>query len=624
MSKIKPKRSYTAGSVPTTSDLDTHEIAISWADSKLFVKNAAGQIVSVALGGGGASTEDSVLRSLFVPPAPTGLTATAGNGAATLLWTAPTVLAQTPITDYREQYSSDGGTTWTTFTAAASTAASSTITGLANSTAYVFRVAGVNAAGVGAYSTASSAVTPAAGDPLFSSVALLLRMDGAGNSFVDSSATPKTITANGNSTQSAAQSPVGGKSGFFDGNGDFLTAGSIPLGSSDFVIEGWFYLTSSPPDGTFTTLFAHRANSATTGGALLVMNGSSLLYFIAGSSGWQVVGSSTGLSVSANTWMHIALVRSGNECRAYLNGTGGNVVSVSGEIGTNGSFSVMSGAADGSQAVAGYCDDFRVTVGNNRSYTGATIPVPTAAFPDGPMSAPTSLTATGGNAQVSLTWTAPAYNGGSAITDYSVQFSSNSGATWTTVSRTASTTASQVVTGLTNGTAYVFRVAGINSNGTGTYTAASSSATPSSASLTVSPATLTSNGGSLGGGTVFTWSGAGTVGNKLTTGGTLRQGRFGTGGSSGQVGFRIPEFTCGVSGTLFFEWGSEEDGEGGDYYGGLTQYRKNGNLSTSFATSQVDSNAMSTRGISVSAGDIIRLHAFVGTEPYTPLRVWIQ
>jgi hypothetical protein len=95
------------------------------------------------------------------------------------------------------------------------------------------------------------------------------------------------------------------------------------------------------------------------------------------------------------------------------------------------------------------------------------------------MSAPTSLSATAGNAQVSLTWTAPAYNGGSVITDYSVQYSSNSGSTWTTFSRTASTTASQVVTGLTNGTSYVFRVAGVNANGTGTYTAASSSVTPS-------------------------------------------------------------------------------------------------------------------------------------------------
>ena len=250
--------------------------------------------------------------------------------------------------------------------------------------------------------------------------------------------------------------------------------------------------------------------------------------------------------------------------------------------------------------------------------SGATVP-----------GAPTGLIAAiAGAGEVALLWNAPASNGGAPITDYVVQFSSDGGSTWTTFSRDGTpyngTNAVALVTGLTNGTAYVFRVAAVNSVGTGPYTAASSAVTPSSASLTVSPATLTSNGGSLGSGTVFTWSGAGTVGDKLTTGGTLRQGRFGTGGSTGQVGYRIPEFTCGVSGTLFFEWGSEDDGDGGDSYGSLTQYLKNGSVSTTFATSQVNSNQLSTRGISVAAGDTIRLDSFASSEPHAPLRAWIQ
>jgi hypothetical protein len=53
--KIKPKRSYTTNAVPTTSDLDTNELAINWSDGKAFTKNAAGNIVSVTLGGGGSS-----------------------------------------------------------------------------------------------------------------------------------------------------------------------------------------------------------------------------------------------------------------------------------------------------------------------------------------------------------------------------------------------------------------------------------------------------------------------------------------------------------------------------------------------------------------------------------------
>ena len=213
-SKVKLKRSYTTGAVPTSSDLDTNECCINWADGKLFVKNNTGNIVSIRLGGsavveattaagfpatGSAGTlyhatsssriyfwdssgfyveagtsggggsggdgADSTLRALFTPPAPTSATATAGNAQATVSWTAPTVLAQTPITDYTLQYSSNSGSSWTTFTRSASTTTSATVTGLTNGTAYTFRVAGVNGVGTGAYSAASASVTPAAGTP---------------------------------------------------------------------------------------------------------------------------------------------------------------------------------------------------------------------------------------------------------------------------------------------------------------------------------------------------------------------------------------------------------------------------------------------------------------------------
>jgi hypothetical protein len=106
------------------------------------------------------SSGDSVLRALFVPPAPTSLTAGSGNAQATLSWSAPTVIAQAPITDYVVQFSSDSGSTWTTFSDGTSTATSATVTGLSNGTAYVFRVAAVNAVGTGSYTAASSAVTP--------------------------------------------------------------------------------------------------------------------------------------------------------------------------------------------------------------------------------------------------------------------------------------------------------------------------------------------------------------------------------------------------------------------------------------------------------------------------------
>jgi len=88
--------------------------------------------------------------------------------------------------------------------------------------------------------------------------------------------------------------------------------------------------------------------------------------------------------------------------------------------------------------------------------------------------APTGLSATAGNAEASLSWTA-ASNGGSNITDYLVEYSTDN-STWTTFADGTSTGTSATVTGLTNGTLYYFRVSAINAINTGT--GATTSATP--------------------------------------------------------------------------------------------------------------------------------------------------
>ena len=97
--------------------------------------------------------------------------------------------------------------------------------------------------------------------------------------------------------------------------------------------------------------------------------------------------------------------------------------------------------------------------------------------PSAPATPTVSLPSTYGNTTASVSWSAPA-SVGSEISDYTVQYSSNSGSTWTTFSRAASTATSVTVTGLTNGTAYIFRVNAINGIGTGSYSSSSSSVTP--------------------------------------------------------------------------------------------------------------------------------------------------
>jgi hypothetical protein len=122
---------------------------------------------------------------------------------------------------------------------------------------------------------------------------------------------------------------------------------------------------------------------------------------------------------------------------------------------------------------------FTVTATNSygtSNASSASNSITTASVPGAPTSVTVSDPGTDGYALVS--WTAPASNGGSAITDYTVQYSSNSGSSWTTFSDGTSTSTSATVTGLTLDTAYIFRVAAVNAIGTGSYSTASASFTP--------------------------------------------------------------------------------------------------------------------------------------------------
>ena len=91
---------------------------------------------------------------------------------------------------------------------------------------------------------------------------------------------------------------------------------------------------------------------------------------------------------------------------------------------------------------------------------------------------PTAVGVVRGNAQLAVTWVAPASNGGSPITDYLVKYSSNNGSTWTNFVHPVSPATSLTVTGLTNGTAYVIKVIAKNAVGISLPSANSAPATP--------------------------------------------------------------------------------------------------------------------------------------------------
>lgn len=115
--------------------------------------------------------------------------------------------------------------------------------------------------------------------------------------------------------------------------------------------------------------------------------------------------------------------------------------------------------------------------GNTKSFTitvSATAP-----------SAPTGLGATAAETSVVLSWTAGS-NGGSNITDYLVEYSSDN-STWSTFADGTSNSTSATVTGLTNGSLYYFRVSAVNAVNT----------SPSSGVVSATPATPPSGGGPI-------------------------------------------------------------------------------------------------------------------------------
>jgi hypothetical protein len=132
-----------------------------------------------------------------------------------------------------------------------------------------------------------------------------------------------------------------------------------------------------------------------------------------------------------------------------------------------------------------------LTNGNPNSETDLVFPPPSDAFtyvgaaffggiPVLPAT-PTGVIATAGDGSVALTWTAPVANGSPAVTQYVITASDGCAiqGSMTVSGSPPATTAT--FTGLTNGTAYSFTVAAINSNGTGAPSAASNVVTPSGA-----------------------------------------------------------------------------------------------------------------------------------------------
>lgn len=184
----------------------------------------------------------------------------------------------------------------------------------------------------------------------------------------------------GDAKISTTQSKFGESSMSFDGTGDWLVSPvstNLGMGSGDFTIEGWFYATNPTYAQGFFHINATPIGGTVAGYAIGVTASGAVQYY---SGGTYTTSSST---VTANTWTHLAMVRSAGTVKVYVNGTlpasGGSIAdsqNVTSALAYLGVFYAVSG---GPYTMTGYINDFRVTKGIAR-YTANFTP-PTTAFP---------------------------------------------------------------------------------------------------------------------------------------------------------------------------------------------------------------------------------------------------
>jgi len=210
------------------------------------------------------------------------------------------------------------------------------------------------------------------------------------NRFKDNSSNAFSITVTGTPSvqafspfapTAAYDAAVVGGSGYFDGNGDFLSYPVITLGSSDVTVEGFFYLTSVSVN---QELFGinYNSNQSSYGAIRVQMTSGGALQFMGSLSGTTFAFGPTSASSSptANQWVHIAVVRSGTTFTLYLNGSSvATATSISGSL-YAGTFGGRVGNVyfSSNAYLYGYVSNFRVLVGTalyTTTFTPPTAPL---------------------------------------------------------------------------------------------------------------------------------------------------------------------------------------------------------------------------------------------------------
>ena len=426
--------------------------------------------------------------SPVVPSAPQSLAATAGSGSVSLTWTASANNGGAAISGYNiYRGTSPNGEAATAV--ATVTGTSFTDNGLTNGTTYYYKVAAVNSAGTSPQSGEASA-TPAGVQATVPTA-------------------PQSLTATA-------------------GSSTVKLSWSAPSSNGGSPITGYnVYRGTSAGQESATPVATNVTTTSFTDSGLT--NGTTYYYTVAAVNAVGVSPQSGEASATPQATVPSApsgLVASAGNGSVMLSWTVPNSDGSSGITG----YKLYRGTSPGSEtpyatSVTSSFTDSSVTNGTTYYYTVAAVnavgtgpqsaeanatPQPAATVP----TAPQALTATGSNGAVQLSWSAPASNGGAAVTSYNVYRSTTAGGEGSTPVATGVTGTSYADSPLTNGTTYYYTVAAVNAVGTGPQSA-EANATPKAGAPTA-PLGLTASGGN--GSVGLSWSVPASNGGSPVTG----------------------------------------------------------------------------------------------------------
>ena len=175
----------------------------------------------------------------------------------------------------------------------------------------------------------------------------------------------KIITKYGTPTTDTTVKKFGTSSLELNGTTDYLGVASnndFGFGTDDYTVEGWFYFNSV---AAITNLFDFRAGAGSDVAPVVYIDAGGELRFYSYSADRI-----TGSTLTTATWYHIAVSRSGNDTKLFLNGALEGTWTVAATDYDVAKPLIIGARWDAANKLDGYVDEFRVTKGLAR-YTSA-------------------------------------------------------------------------------------------------------------------------------------------------------------------------------------------------------------------------------------------------------------